>query len=179
MHLRRLSAALNHRSVKLQRSSTIFKRHAYDASRYLENGQYLFTGVSIRHPFVWSNFRNKANDKKHRILHIFKTALRSFCQRLIRPSQAWATPENEDCTVAPGVTVNQECNNAKTVFRSCCEGIPSSCCGPCHGTMLERCKAQATCNHACNQAAHKKNISDRRKHLYCAFNGGVLWPYMG
>jgi hypothetical protein len=59
-------------------------------------------------------------------------------------------------------------NHAKSgsVFRCRCQSNPSSCCGPCHVTILEQCKAPANMQ-PCLQAGSTSNLfSDTVKRVY-------------
>jgi hypothetical protein len=86
-----LSAAWYHRSAKLCSSSEVL---LFSSAITLPREWPIFTSVSTRQPFVWSTFRNKANDKKHSILHIFKTVFGSLCRRLV--GQDCPPPRNEE-----------------------------------------------------------------------------------
>jgi hypothetical protein len=71
------------------------------------------------------------------------------------------------------------CNNAKggSFVSVRLSGNPSSCSGPCHRSVLEKCKHHQTCNHASKQAAHQRNFHTALKRsILCVhwWHAGVL-----
>jgi hypothetical protein len=60
------------------------------------------------------------------------------------------------------------CNHAEdgSVFRSGCEGIPSSWCGPCYGTILKKCKAPTNMQSCMQAGSTSKLFSEMVKSIY-------------
>lgn len=73
--------------------------------------------------------------------------------------------------------IAEVCNHAKdgSVFRSGCEGIPSSCCGPCHGTILEKCKAPTNMQSCMQAGSTSKFFSETVKSIYIVRSMAVCY----
>jgi hypothetical protein len=59
-------------------------------------------------------------------------------------------------------------NHAKggSVFRCGCQGNPSSCCGPCHGTFLEKSKAPTNMQPCLQAGIKSKFFSEMVRRVY-------------
>jgi hypothetical protein len=64
--------------------------------------------------------------------------------------------------------IREVCNHAKdgSVFRSGCQGIPCSCCEPCHGLILDKSKAPTNMQSCMQPGSKSKLFSEIVKSIY-------------